>query len=176
MGNHVQVDWTTAIEINNDFFEVERRHESEDQFRVIGTLKAAGTVYTQQDYRHLDFDIAKPGVYYYRLRQVDYDDTYSRSEIRDVTVSVNNNSILIYPNPASDLINIKMTVGEAMKVKVDLQDKLGRQILEYSENFDIEEGTTIRPLDINLIPAGVYMLNVYLGNEVYNLRFTKVDR
>jgi hypothetical protein len=175
IGNHVQVDWTTAIEINNDFFEVERRHESEDQFRVIGIVDAAGTVYTEQDYRHLDYDIDRPGVYYYRLRQVDYDETYSRSEIREVTVSVDANSILIYPNPASDLINIRMTVGEAQSVKVDLQDKLGRQILEYSEAFEIEEGTTIRPIDINLIPAGVYMMNVYLGSEVYNLRFTKVD-
>ncbi len=68
---HIELNWTTATEINNDFFTLER---SSDLYtwEIVGFVQGAGTTsekrhYSLNDYNPLD------GVTYYRLKQTDFD-------------------------------------------------------------------------------------------------------
>jgi len=63
--------WATASEINNSGFEVQRSTDG-ITFEKIGFVNGAGSTTTEKDYTYVDNDIKEP-LYYYRLRQVDYD-------------------------------------------------------------------------------------------------------
>jgi hypothetical protein len=175
-GDKVEVKWTTAVEINNEFYEVERRHESETAFRVIGKLDAAGTVYTTQDYVYDDYDVSRPGLYYYRLHQVDTDGTDARSEVRVVEVAGADNGVEIYPNPASDIVNIELRTGlkDGTKCEIYLVDPLGRILPEYTLSRELEKGIVTEEVNIENLAPGMYTVHIQMGDETKRLRFTKM--
>ena len=72
--------WTTATEVNNLGFEIERCAENRN-WRTIGFVEGKGTTTEIQHYSFLDnlFEIS-PGKFYYRLKQIDYDGTFNYSK------------------------------------------------------------------------------------------------
>lgn len=97
-GTQVKLLWTTASEINNDFFTVERLRP-EGGFDAIETVDAHGTVKHEQSYFAYDRNPLK-GINYYRLKQTDFDGTTSYSEIISVEVNETENRLEVYPNPS----------------------------------------------------------------------------
>ncbi len=73
----------------------------------------------------------------------------------------------IYPNPANDRIVITGLLN-ADKASVSLLDLTGRQILT-SELF-LDAGSAQWPLDRSVLPAGIYLLNIMVGDEHKVLR------
>jgi hypothetical protein len=77
--NDVELIWATASESANAYFAVERSDAS-NVFAEIS--RVAGSHYSDEatSYNYSDMDLL-PGMYYYRLRQVDFDgsETYSRT-------------------------------------------------------------------------------------------------
>lgn len=173
-GDDVDVIWRTDVEINNDYFEVERRHESEDDFRVIGMIEAAGTSYTAQDYKLVDEDLARNGVYYYRLRQVDYDGRWTRSHIETIELQGNGSGLSLYPNPASDVVNVEFTTLQKGEMKIEIQDKLGRDLPEFSKTIEVESGRQSQTLEIENLASGVYNVRLEIDGQVHHVRLTKV--
>jgi len=177
-GEKVEISWTTAMEINNDFYEVEKRHENEDSYIVIGNVRASGTVYTTQDYVYEDHDVNRTGVYYYRLRQVDTDGTEARSEVRTVEVMGAGNGVDLYPNPASNVINVEMRVGgvtgDESRATIELIDPLGRSLPENTMSRDLSTGTTVEEINIENLAPGMYTVKIKIGDDIQRIRFTKM--
>lgn len=173
-GKKVDVTWRTAVEINNERFDVERRHESELSFIKIGERQAAGTIYTSQDYGFEDFDIRKSGVYYYRLRQVDTDGKEVLSEVRTVEVERSHTAMTVFPNPTSDVLNLELSILEATEIKVELQDKWGRGLTEYSQEIELGAGQSVEQIEVEKLPSGNYTLVVTIDGVTENFRFTKI--
>lgn len=96
-GSNVNLYWTTASEINNDFFTVERAI-NDNEFQSIGTIKGAGNSNTIINYRFRDNNIPEAKTIYYRIKQTDFDGTYTYSGIKDITLE-NNLDIKVMPNP-----------------------------------------------------------------------------
>jgi hypothetical protein len=98
----VVLDWATASEINNDYFEVERSLDGKD-FEYIGRVQGNGTVQTLHTYNYVDVQLPEASVLYYRLRQVDKDGKYEFSQIVAVPIIRTNsepgNRWAVYPNP-----------------------------------------------------------------------------
>ena len=69
--------WSTASEINNDYYVIEKSIDGE-HFEVVNRQSGAGSSLTQNDY--IEFDRAITAKPYYRLKQVDFNGsfTYSR--------------------------------------------------------------------------------------------------
>ena len=100
--NTVRLDWTTASEINNDHFEIQRS-ENGDHWDTIGTIEGQGNSpnisrYSFNDQQPLD------GRSYYRLKQVDIDGKFTYSKIESVRLEPE--VFHIYPNPAAEYIKI----------------------------------------------------------------------
>jgi trimeric autotransporter adhesin len=169
----VNVNWTTASEVNNERFEVERSKDGVT-FEGVGTLAGAGTVNERRDYRLVD---AKPlvGTSYYRLRQVDYDGTTAYSK----TVAVRNTSRLsrpvnLYPNPVVNT-DLRIDLGFAAKnVKVQVVDMLGRVVLNESAPRLLSEETL--SLDLSRLNAGTYQLTILSEEGNITRKFIKADR
>ena len=106
--NGNQLNWSTATETNNDYFDLERSSTGID-FVSIVKINGSNNSTSIKNYEYLD---TKPisGLNYYRLKQVDFDGNYSYSNI----ISIENNfsqtaSLQLFPNPCQDLITIVST-------------------------------------------------------------------
>mgnify|MGYP003652594050 FL=1 len=75
--DNVRLEWTTASELNNDYFEVLKSYDGEI-FSVIGYVDGHGTSSEVIDYSYTD---SEPKQAYYRLRQLDYDGQFEYSDV-----------------------------------------------------------------------------------------------
>ncbi len=108
----IDVFWSTASEINNDYFIVERSVDG-ISWKDIGSIEGAGTTNSLTEYFFKDKN-PEEGTNYYRLVQVDYDGQNSYSKVISAySKQVDEISIpfSIYPNPAFSR-NIFVSCGQ----------------------------------------------------------------
>ncbi|PLW94476.1 MAG: hypothetical protein C0592_02665 [Marinilabiliales bacterium] len=104
--NKVLVNWRTASEVNNDYFTIERSLDGEI-FESIGTVEGAGNSNSVIRYSFIDEDPGTDEMVFYRIKQTDFDGASSYSKVVSVNLQINLDNMLdIYPNPATDIINI----------------------------------------------------------------------
>ena len=147
-----QLDWETASEVNNDYFEVQRRSPRSDEWETIGTVKGAGTSIVSNTYTFTDqdFDLSEPGshTYYYRLQQHDFDGQSEYSSIRSITVEVQEpDAISAYPNPVTSDYVYTTHVGHFY-----LYDSRGNLIREFADT---------RQLYVGDLSKGIYLLTYH---------------
>ena len=75
--------------------------------------------------------------------------------------------LVIYPNPATNLLNIKL-LGNLEKGKYEIQNSLGQSILHGDLN-----NSSINSVDISKLFSGVYFIQLTNGSTKYNSRFLK---
>lgn len=95
----VALHWQTNLETDNDYFSIERSPNGQG-WQQIGRTGGRGTTSRQSSYEFTDTEVPT-GRMHYRLRQVDFDGTYSLSTMVVVVVPPAERS-LAYPNPTSD--------------------------------------------------------------------------
>lgn len=145
----VDVEWTTASELNNDYFIIEKRTENED-WSAIAHVDGAGTSTTILNYLLVD-EHPVLGNNYYRLKQVDFDGSTFSSEIRVVNFE-DIDATLIYPNPATNSLFIaKNNIDRA---QIHIVNELG-QVVNVET---ISTGSNIIELDVSSISRGVYFV------------------
>ncbi len=167
-GDYVEVKWSTASELNNDFFTVERRHEGAEQFEVLAIVPGAGTTRNVNHYRFEDYSIA-PGLWYYRIKQTDFDGSFSYSQIKSVEVS-GRGFWQIYPNPSDgQTLNIRFTAADLKKqALIQVLDAQGRQV--YRGKTMVNNLNVPVALSQNL-PAGMYIVIIRTPDESVQFRW-----
>lgn len=150
--------WTTASEVNNDFFEIQRSADGHN-FETIGLVDGTGSTSSYSNYNFTDAGPLQ-GLNYYRLRQNDYNGNFEYSEI--VKVEVASVTYSVYPNP----------VKEKYYLKLDEADKSGTQIIQLHNALGeivfskrIGENEKSVELDRAGFPAGNYFLSVIKNGE-----------
>ncbi|HQI41375.1 MAG TPA: hypothetical protein PK665_09805, partial [Ignavibacteriaceae bacterium] len=96
--NTVTLDWTTATELNNSGFQIERSNGSE--YQTVGFVAGHGTSTNVHNYTFVDQNV-EAGSYSYRLKQIDLDGTFEYSNTIEVEVLGLREFALgqNYPNP-----------------------------------------------------------------------------
>ncbi len=161
--NYSQLDWATAIEIDNDKFIVERSGDAV-HFETIGSVQGAGNTTVQQNYQWLDKSPLS-GWNYYRLKQVDLDGDVEYTN----TVAVNFDgdevtpSIIVFPSPSKDFINIQV-LGTNQIVEAVLYNMIGQTVKNVTPNSR---------MSIEDLPSGEYFIKVIMGNNVVVKQFVK---
>lgn len=130
-GNKVNLSWSTAQEINNNRFEIEKSLDGND-WQTIAMVMGAGTTTTVSDYSYTDQQV-KDGTLYYRIRQVDMDGktTVSGTQIVRSENSVNSPVARVYASSAHSL-QINFNAATAQNVMVRVFDLNGRLVGEQS--------------------------------------------
>jgi hypothetical protein len=162
-GTEVQATWATESEINNDYFIVERSRDGIN-FEPIGTRKGAGNSSNTLYYSFLDPN-PYDGISYYRLGQVDFDGTATKSEI--VAVNFADVGVLnVFPNPAQTEIKYRFNSAAEGTVSVEIVDAIGKVV--YSAEASVTKGlNTSEPVSIGNLPRGVYFIQVRpLNSEI----------
>lgn len=162
-GMYVRCDWSTASEINNDYFSVEKSNDG-IFFNQIGTIKGAGTSATTQNYSFYDYEPFSP-VSYYRLKQVDYDGQFTYSPVRAVDVSGQDGLNFIVTFGNQSVVSVSFFNASESEAVLEMFNAYGQKV--FSENVTLQEGTTKTETQINQLTTGVYFFRVTLpGREI----------
>ncbi len=165
--------WTTAAEMNNKGFEVERSIDGKS-FTKVAFVKGAGNSNVKVDYVLTDANaFVNSNILYYRLKQVDFNGKSTYSQI--VKVGVNTESVNVvsaYPNPFTTDYNVSLTSaksGEATIVMVDMQ---GRKVANISTS--VNAGVNTIPVNnMATIDKGVYFISVTVAGETQTIKLVK---
>ena len=159
----VTLNWSTATEINNHGFEVQRR-TTNSEFVTVGFVKGAGTITVQQDYSYTDKNIID-GTYSYRLKQIDYNGMYEYSDIIEVDVrSLDNYSLeQNYPNPFNPSTKIAYVLKEKTNVKLLVMNALGEEVAILI-NQTQEQGYHQLDFNASNLPSGIYFYSLQTDN------------
>jgi len=160
-----ELKWTTAAEINNSHFEVERSLNSENSFVKIGMVKGHGNSNLLKTYNYIDKLNSinqSASTIYYRLKQVDYDGKSAYSHI--VSLDLNQDKeiqININPNPFKDEINIS-GVRELSSLKI--YEPSGKELMSKILSGSSDGSYIIK---INSTEKGLFILKI--NNETFKL-------
>ena len=83
--NRVHLNWTTATETNNSGFEILRKAQNDNEWKTIGFVPGFGTTTEPKSYSFIDENVTT-GIYKYRLKQIDFDGTFTYSNEIEVDV------------------------------------------------------------------------------------------
>lgn len=152
--NTAILEWETASERNNDYFNLERSLDGE-VWTSVAKIKSAGNSSTSRNYSYSDdFKTSSPA--YYRLVQVDLDG--SKSVFRNVISSciTMGNHLRLFPNPAMDAVNLDFNLEIATTGTLKIIDNIGR--LLFTENLRLGRGSSIVGQSLNLKPGSYTVL------------------
>jgi uncharacterized repeat protein (TIGR01451 family) len=174
-GNDVILNWETAMEINNDRFEVERSTNGK-LFETVGTVKSKGNSSETTNYSHRDMQAAllKTGTLYYRLHQIDQDGKNDYSPIRSVSLNRSNNEagLLASPIPFKDKIYVQLNSTLAGSASINFYNTSGMRI--YHIETEVRAGfNEINIANLHNLPSGVYILECVQGQETSYLKIVK---
>ena len=129
MDNYVRLKWSTAVEINNEYFMVQRTRNGitwEDLGKVLG----AGNSNSKKDYFYDDKEPYE-GTAYYALRQVDTDGGYTDLEPIPITFQATDEescTFKVKPNPCPSRCNVSLAGCDAEVANIAVYDVMGRQV------------------------------------------------
>ncbi len=158
-GDLVKLSWETASEINNDYFTLERSVDavSWEEFKTIKGSGNSNQILSYKDYDYTPY----LGTSYYRLKQTDFDGTYSYSEIQTI---LNFTSNLIKPvivaNPIPQGANVKIMMRDILDREIVIYNSLGNRVSSeiISQNDQLYLAT-------RHLPKGTYILSLNSNNE-----------
>jgi hypothetical protein len=173
-GNDAIVSWSTASEINNDYFVVERSLNTYD-FIPVGKVKASGNSTMLSSYSYADKTLpAGIKTIYYRIRQVDADGQSSTSK----TVAVNLDEVIrpmsVYPNPFSKDIELQLNAGKTTDISIIVTDLSGRQVVTKTVHVDAA-ASSLKLTDLNSLDNGFYLMTVINGSETRTFKINKTE-
>lgn len=158
----VRLYWSTANEMNNESFIIERSNDG-IHYMKIGTVPAVINSKTISYYNMLDEDPAM-GKNYYRLKSLSTTGEEKIEAVRMVEFEYKN-SVDIYPNPIEDILHVKIPTTQ--KVTLTIQDTQGKivyqNVLQSSTSIDMKE-----------FSKGIYFISYNDGSENIRKIFVKI--
>ncbi|MBL4625422.1 MAG: T9SS type A sorting domain-containing protein, partial [Flavobacteriales bacterium] len=167
----VELTWSTYTERDNDYFIIEKSKDG-NSFIQVCRVEGNGNSSERLDYECIDRS-DKNGLYFYRLKQVDFDGKYSYSDLASVNCGHDewlvDFGVNIYPNPSveGNQIYLELTGFEGGEILVIVNDILGKQ--HYSKVVIVENSdysvTVIDPS--NRLAPGTYIITGSTENSIF---------
>ena len=164
--SEVQLLWSTTSELNNRGFEIERSINNDNNFITIGFVDGKGNS-TELNYYSFADNPQLNGVnqIYYRLKQVDFNGTFSFSNIVNVSYDVPAEFVLNqnYPNPFNPATAISYFVPKESFVSLKVYDFLGREVKTLVHEMK-STGSYELFFDASDLPSGTYFYTLITDN------------
>jgi hypothetical protein len=168
----VELKWSTATEVNNYGFDVERATNSGSNglrdWQNVGFVEGHGTTNALHDYSFAD-NSAIYGTYSYRLKQIDRDGKFHYSAVVAANVGKTPNAMMLgqnHPNPFNPETSIEFAIPATGPVTFKVYNLLGQEIATLV-NGNIKAGVLnhVSFKGINL-PSGMYFYTLRSGRFV----------
>ncbi len=163
----VSLNWTTVSEENNDYFVIE--HSADGRyFDELDMVQGAGSTTTSQHYSFIHHHPVA-GSNYYRLRQVDFDGTFSFSAIAVVELK-SLGEVSLHPTLARHSIDISLGEAPANDAAVEVFNSYGQLVLAATFPAEADKLT----LNVGDLETGHYFLRINRDGDMEVLRFMKI--
>lgn len=161
----IKLDWSTAVEVNNSGFEIQRSADDDHHFQKIAWMNAEKGG-QGASYQWIDEDVISNTTYYYRLKQVDVNEKTNFSKIVSARLDSSDEEwdVILSPNPAQDKMNVQVLGLNNKALTFQLFEMNGRLVQTYM---------TTETLDLTAIPAGIYILKIWNGEQQLVKRLVK---
>jgi len=166
--SNVILSWITATETNNLGFEVERQIGSNElgvgSWEKIGYVAGSGTSTELNNYSYADNDVAA-GKYLYRLKQIDFDGSYTYTDAIEVEVLPASDYVLQqnYPNPFNPETKISFSVPIIGYTTLKVTDVLGNEVAILMSEV-IPAGSYNLNFAASNLPSGIYFYTLQAGD------------
>lgn len=147
----VYLKWYASYETSFKQYEIERSVNGR-YFQKIGEVAGRNLA----DYSFTDYNLPAAGIVYYRLKMVDIDGKYSYSKTVPIRISGNFSNALVYPNPASDILNIKLQTPLTESSWLFVTDLSGRILIKQL----VSSGQSNISLDVKKLQPGRYFVRI----------------
>ncbi len=156
-GNKVKLTWSTLTEFDNSGFEIQKRLSTDENWNKLGFIPGAGNSNSKKDYSFTDQSISKSGKYFYRLKQINSDGTFSFSNELEIDVNLILQYSLEqnYPNPFNPSTTITYSIPQDGIVQLKLFNTLG-ELVKYLVNDFQTAGIYKISFDAEDINSGIY--------------------
>ncbi len=149
----VTVMWSTASEINNDFFTVEKSTDLEI-WEELGVVLGAGTSFTELNYSFID-DSSNTGTVYYRIKQTDFNNHVEYSDVVSESLQTSQSiEVNVYPNPSTEIITIQLENGNLNTINI--YNSQGHNVMNLSQS--LVTNTNKVTINISHFPGGIYII------------------
>lgn len=162
---HNELHWSTSEETNNSHFEVQKSADGR-HFGTMAEIPGSGTFHSQKTYEATD---ESPYTHtYYRLKQVDYDGSFSFSSIIHIR-QVADTRFALHPNPTADMLYLSVSENNR-SLHLTVFNNTGLAVLRQIT----APGAPIA-LSTRELPAGMYLVRITgpFSEPVWSGRFQK---
>lgn len=156
----VVLNWSTATEVNNRGFEIEKSENG--NWNKIGFVEGNGTVTSTRNYTYTD--VTAPGKYSYRLKQIDFDGSFTYSNAVEAEFMPSEFSLgQNYPNPFNPETKISFTLPVQENVTIKVFDLTGKEVKTLVSG-KMEAGKHSLTLNAEGLSSGVYFYQMTAGS------------
>jgi hypothetical protein len=164
--------WSTAMEMNNSGFEVQRSKEGQ-AFENIAFVKGAGNSNNTKTYTYNDTEIDASKSYCYRLKQIDFDGAfeYSKTVCAAAHKLETGTGISTQPNPFNTELTVLLNAAVEGNATVELVDMVGKVIAVKSVN-STKNNISVQ-FDTNHLNNGIYFVRINQSGTITTRKVVK---
>ncbi len=163
---YIQLKWSTAIEIYNKEFQVERSTDAQN-WATIGSVAGHGNTTSEIQYTFDDKAAIANTRYYYRLKQVDFNGAFKYTGIATAIITNNEPFSLkdFIPNPTMGSTSMVAFAPADQEITLEMFDLVGRKVMSNKHRLT----TGMNQIDLEVLPlaAGTYAVVITSDNGVY---------
>jgi hypothetical protein len=153
----VQLNWSTATEVNNEYFIIEKSSNAAE-WNLVTKIPGNGTTGYVQHYVHNDYEVISTNIIYYRLSQIDKDQTKTVFKAIDLNCYQGaTDQMILFSNPAYGELNILLTiqnVSEENRIKV--LNNVGQMVMDTK--IEVNKGINSCTIPLDLTPGTYHVL------------------
>jgi pimeloyl-ACP methyl ester carboxylesterase len=164
------LNWKTTDEVNVARYEIEHSTNGTN-FKTVGSVSAKNNSGLNQ-YTFTDPTLAA-GVHYYRIRRVDIDGRAEYSVVKTLKIANGISSVSIRPNPVvGSTLTLAVTLQQNSRASIHIVGMDGKLIMQ--QNASLTPGVNTLNVDVTRVPAGIYLVQVQLDEELVTKKFVKL--
>jgi len=164
-GTTVALQWTTATEINNYGFDIER--DLNNSWTKIGFVAGNGSSNVPHSYSYTD-NVGSVGTYSYRLKQIDHDGAFVYSQAVQVKIAVPKVLTLSqnYPEPFNSSTTIQFTVPNNGRATLRVYNAIGQEVATLFN--DEAAASVVHQVQFNgsNLASGIYLSRLEFGGKI----------
>jgi extracellular elastinolytic metalloproteinase len=164
-----RLEWETLSETNNKGFVLERSDDGGSSFKSVTWVQGMGTTTEPHKYTYTDHTVLQGVTYYYRLKQVDWNDAYNYSSVEAIYIKTSLNLVVV-PNPTASLVTVRFNkpTSDVRPQQLAVFGADGKLLATYyPTEAELQQGTNIH---LATYGKGVYLLQLTTTDEVVSQR------
>ncbi|MCD6019862.1 MAG: hypothetical protein K0S53_2983 [Bacteroidetes bacterium] len=158
------IKWTTASEINNDYFVLERSRDGINWIEIT-KINGSGNSVNYKHYQYEDYSFVSNEINYYRLKQVDFsgEAEYSPTISLESSEKIETYISDLHPNPTNENVYFNLFTSQPDIAYIEVIDFMGKTII--GEQQSVDAGKNHLELNMSSLKNGLYMLKISTENS-----------